>query len=584
MGASTSKPYARLLGLIVEDGRDLITLVAFNFISGLLYLAVPLGAQALINTIAAGVFLQPLAVLALLVFLGLFLVAFLKLIQYKLIELLQQRIFARIALNLADHLPRIEHVALREDYAPEMANRFFDTITIQKTWAKLLTDVPASILQILLGLMLMAIYSPFLLGFDVIFVGAVATIVLLGRGGVVTSLKESKHKYRVAEWLEELGRCHVSLKMNSLPDYFVRRLDQEVTEYIKARRHHFAIFLRQVFGSHILQALALTGVLGVGGWLVIQRQLTLGQLVAAELVIVMLLAAIEKLALAIDELYDLVTSLEKLGSVTDLPTERTGGTKVPPCTGSARVECERLAFHYDPNRPILQNVNLLLEPGQHACLVGRSGSGKSTLAQLICGLLPPVRGRIRFDGLDLREADLNSLRRHIALLSGHNEIFTGTVEENILMGRDGITRDALHEVVELVGLDELLLNLSKGLHTPLVTEGLNISLGERLRILLARAIIKRPRLLILDEALFGLDPHTKADVLSHLEAPQREWTLLYVTHDYNVVARCAMVHVLQEGEIVESGHPEQLKRQPESVFADLYRTLPQQNVSTPPVF
>ncbi len=581
MGASTSKPFTRLLGLIVEDRRDLVTLVAFNFISGLLYLAVPLGAQALINTIAAGVFMQPLVVLALLVFAGLFFVAFLKVIQYKLIELLQQRIFARIALRLAEHLPRIEHVALREDYAPEMANRFFDTITIQKTWAKLLTDVPASVLQILVGLALMAVYSPFLLGFDLLFVGAVSTIVLLGRGGVDTSLEESKHKYRVAEWLEELGRCHVSLKMNSLPDYFVQRLDREVSDYIKARRRHFAVFLRQVFGSHILQALALTGVLAVGGWLVIQRQLTLGQLVAAELVIVMLLAAIEKLALAIDELYDLVTSLEKLGGVTDLPTERQGGAQVPARNAGARVECERLAFHYDPGLPILKNIHLTLEPGQHACLVGRSGSGKSTLAQLICGLLPPAGGRIRFDGLDLREADLNSLRRHIALLSGHNEIFHGTVEENILMGRTDISRDALHEVVELVGLDPLLLNLPKGLHTPLVTEGLNISLGERLRILLARAIIKRPRLLILDEALFGLDPHTKADVLSHLEAPQQNWTLLYVTHDYNVVKRCDMVHVLAAGEIVESGPPERLQRQPGSTFSRLYETHPDSETSHP---
>ncbi len=562
-------PWSRLLRLLSEDRRDLATLVIFNFLSGLLYLAVPLGAQALINTIAAGILLQPLVVLALLVFTGLFFVAFLKLLQYGLIELLQQRIFARIALRLAQHLPRIEHVALREDYAPEMANRFFDTITIQKTWAKLLTDVPASILQIFLGLVLMAIYSPFLLGFDLLFVAAVGTIVLLGRGGIPTSLEESKYKYRVAEWLEELGRCHVSLKMNDLPDFFLRRLDEEVNRYLTARRRHFAVVVRQIFGSHLLQALALTGVLGVGGWLVIQRQLTLGQLVAAELVIVMLLAAIEKLALSIDDLYDLVTSLEKLGHVTDLPAEIHQGVEIPAGSRGARVTCEQVAFHYDPAHPILEAVDLTLEPGQRAGLVGRSGSGKTTLAHLICGLLPPTRGRIRIDGFDLREVHLGSLRRHVALVSNHNELFTGTIEENILMGRD-IPRERLHEVVDLVGLSPFLLRQPKGLHTPLVSEGLNLSLGERLRILLARAIVKQPRLLILDEALFGLDPHTKAEILAHLEDSAHPWTLLYITHDDDVIRRCQIVHVLADGRIAESGPPRDLGHRSDSLFAHLY--------------
>lgn len=399
-------PLDRLLNLMREDRADLLTLVGYNIISGILYLAVPLSAQALINTIAAGVLIQPLVVLSIMVFLALILISILKLIQNTIIERLQQRIFARIALRVADHLPQIEHATLQNNYAPEMANRFFDTVTLQKTWAKLLTDVPSALLQILVGLILMGIYSPFLFGFDLIFLLGALMISWLGSNGVDTSIKESSRKYRLAGWLEELGRCHISLKMNASPDYFVKRLDQEVVGYIIARRQHFSIVVKQVFSSHLLQAIAMTGVLASGGWLVIEGQLTLGQLVAAELVMMMMLAAIEKLANNIDDYYDLLTSLVKVGAITDHPVEKSTGTKLASNQKAARIDCQQLSFAYLPSHPILSSLNLIIEAGQRVSLVGESGCGKTTLAYLLAGLHKPNYGRINFNGLDIREAHL----------------------------------------------------------------------------------------------------------------------------------------------------------------------------------
>lgn len=566
-------PLDRLLHLMHEDRGDLLTLVGYNVISGILYLAVPLSAQALINTIAAGVLVQPLVVLSTLVFLALLFISILKLIQNTIIERLQQRIFARIALRLAEHLPHIEHAALQENYAPEMANRFFDTVTLQKTWAKLLTDVPTAVLQILVGLVLMGIYSPFLFGFDLMFLLGALMISWLGINGVDTSIKESSRKYRLAGWLEELGRCHISLKMNASPGYFVNRLDQEVVGYIFARRQHFSIVVKQVFSSHLLQAIAMTGVLASGGWLVIKGQLTLGQLVAAELVMMMMLAAIEKLASSIDDYYDLLTSLVKVGAVTDLPVEKVTGTELTTNESGACIDCQQLSFAYYPTHPILSSLNLQIEAGQRVSLVGESGCGKTTLAYLLAGLQKPSHGRIRFNGFDLREVNLNSLRKNIALVSGNNEIFEGTIENNILMGRTDIERAKLHHAINLANLDDTLVAFPEGLQTHLVSEGLNISIGERLRILIARAIVKNPKLLILDDVFFGIDEKTKLKILSNLLDPALPWTVLDISHDPIIVMRSEIIHVLHQGEIAESGTPQALLDQPNSLCADLFPEL-----------
>lgn len=572
-------PLERLFQLIREDRADLLTLVGYNVISGTLYLAVPLSAQALINTIAAGVLVQPLVVLSSMVFLALLLISILKYIQNTIIERLQQRIFARIALRLADHLPRIERSALQENYAPEMANRFFDTVTLQKTWAKLLTDVPTAVLQILVGLILMGIYSPFLFGFDLMFLISAFLITWLGTNGVSTSIKESSWKYHLAGWLEELGRCHISLKMNASPDYFVKRLDQEVVGYILARRLHFAIVVKQIFSSHLLQAVAMTGVLASGGWLVIEGQLTLGQLVAAELVMMMMLAAIEKLANSIGDYYDLLTSLVKVGAITDLPVENMKGVEVATDVDGACIDCQQLSYSYYPEHPILSSLNLHIEAGQRVSLVGESGCGKTTFAYLLAGLQKPSHGRIRFNGYDLREVHLGSLRKNIALVSGNNEIFEGTIEQNILMGRTDIERSMLHKAVDLANLDKTLITFPKGIQTHLVSEGLNISIGERLRILIARAIVKKPKLLILDDVFFGVDEKTKIKVLSNLLDPALPWTVLDISHDPIIVMRSEIVHVLHQGEIVESGTPLTLLNQPNSHFVDLFPELAQRTAT-----
>jgi ATP-binding cassette subfamily B protein len=567
-------PLERFWSLLIADKHDLVVLFVYTVITGLVSLAVPLAAQALVNTIAAGIFLQPLIVLSLLVLAGLLFASVLRMLKFCLVENLQQRIFARITLLLSERIPSIKTSALNTEYMPELINRFFDVMTIQKSWAKLLLEGPAALLQVLIGLVLMAFYSPYLLAFDALIVLFVCFAVgVLGIGGLKSSIKESALKYRVAEWLEDMGRCQTSLKTNGSSEFLLRRSDGLVLNYLRARREHFSVLFRQAFGTYFFQAIASAGILAIGGWLVINRQLTLGQLVAAELIVLNVLSALEKLIRNCDTFYDLLTGLDKVGHISDLPLERRGGVELLNGAGGLSIECLRLHFSYHARAEILSGLNLSIEAGERASLVGASGAGKTTLASLICGLQEAQHGTVEVGGFDVRDLDLKSLRKHVGVVGDINEIFEGTIEENVRLGRPHVSHQDIRWALDTAQFSDELVHLPEGINTILVSGGRNLSRGQVQRLLIARAIAEHPRLLILDEAFTGIDEKTKLKIIKSLFAPENVWTVLDISHDAEVVMRSDQVYVLSEGQIHESGTPADLAWRSESEFSSLFPDL-----------
>lgn len=558
--------------VMFRDHRDiLVVLLSYTFLTGLLSLAVPLAAQSLVNTIAAGMFIQPLVILTLLLFGGLILTGVLRILTLSLVETIQQKTFAEVALRLGRRIPRIEHMVLSDEYMPELVNRFFDVVTIQKSWAKLLLDVPAAFLQVAVGLILMAFYSPILLAFDLVIILALIIIIFgLGRSGIKTSIAESHEKYRVAEWLEELARCETSFKMCSIPVYLIRKTDELVVKYIEARRSHFAVLLRQAFGSYVFQAFASAGILGIGGFLVIDRQLTLGQLVAAEIIVVVVLGSVEKLIRSIETYFDLVTGLHKVGHITDLPTEMHEGLDVDWGDTGAEISVSGLHFAYQNQIDIFSDLEFRVRSGERFALVGESGCGKSTLAALISRLQSPSHGSIQLNRLDVSDISLKNLRKHVALVTDANEIFDGTIEENITIGRDFVSYTDVVWALSVTRLDQDMVQFPDGLKTELVSSGRNLSRGQVQRILIARAIVERPQLLILDEAFTGIDEHKKLRIMRDIFDRSNPWTIINISHDIQTVLECDSVNVLADGTIAESGKPLELIDKPTSKFAQLF--------------
>lgn len=578
--AEHATPTARLGELLHLERGDLWVLGLYTIAAGLLALVVPLAAQALVNSIAANVSAQPLVVLTFLVAGAMVLVGVLQVTKMQVVEVLQQRVFARTSLQVAERLSNVREAALRGEYAPELVNRFFDVLTVQKALSKLLFDGFAALLQAFVGLALLAAYNPLLFGFDLILLATIAVIIgLLGKGGVTTSIAESKEKYHVAGWLEEIARCHASVKLHGALGYFVGRTDDLVVAYLRYREKHFRILRRQMLGYYLFQAAASAGILAAGGYLVIQRQLTLGQLVAAQIIVVSLLAALEKLLRQAEQVFDLLTGLDKVGHILDLPSERGGGNAligdasftVAPAGASARLQ--EVRFSYTPGSEVLAGVNLVLSPGERVCVVGASGAGKTTITSLLCGLEEPSHGVVAVENTDVRDWNLAALRGLVARVGGDRDIFEGTITENIAMGRDDITPQRLHRALELSGLERDLARMPLGTQTPLVPGGQNLSRGQAQRLLIARAIAGAPRLLILDEAFNALDEQTANEIRDVLFDRANPWTLFAVTHNPETLIRCERVLVLNQGRIVEEGTPLALAQQQNSALCRLFPSL-----------
>lgn len=533
-------PLARLWGLLKAERRDLILVVIYAIGVGIFSLATPLTAMAVVNTAAMSTLYQQLIVFCLVLFICLGLGAFLRALKTVIVEYLQQRIFVRVAGELAYRLPRVDTRAFDRDHGPELVNRFFDVLTVQKAGATLLLDGVAIALQTLIGLVLLAVYHQLLLGFDLILItGLIVLVMVLGRGGVATSIRESRAKYAVAGWLEELARHPITFKLNGGRALALERADHFAGKYLEARREHFRIVFRQFCFALGLQVAASTALLGLGGLLVINEQLTLGQLVAAEIVVTLVVASFAKLGKQLDSYYDLLAAADKLGHLIDLPLEQSGKASLPTWSRPIVLRIHNVTFDYNDQsaRPILDNFSLSLAPGERVALMGPNGAGKSTLIDLIFGLRRPKHGRVEVDHCDVRDLSLQSLREHVAVVKGV-EIFEGTILDNVCMGRPKIGIAEVREALQAVGLLDAVLDLPQGLSTVLGTGGHTLSLGQVERLMLARAIVGRPRLLVLDETLDDLDSRVRDSVLNMVLGPDRPWTLLIATHDDKVAQAC----------------------------------------------
>jgi len=560
-------PRQRLLRLLKPERADITIIVVLSFLNGILLLATPLTVDAVVNGIAfggqEGVYLQALVVLTILLLACLLLVALMRATQHYVMEIIQQRLFTRVTADLAYRLPHIQSAALERSMGPDLINRFFEIVTVQKSSSMLLLEGVNLVLATVIGLIVLAFYHPFLLAFALVLVAVLAVVIfLVGRNAVQTSIDESYAKHAVAGWLEQIAMFPIFFKSRGAADLACSRADQLVQQYLQRRRAHFLIVFRQICGLLGLQALASAALLVIGGMLVLRGELTLGQLVASELIVGAIVSSVSKFGKHMESWYDALASVDKLGYLVDLPIERENGEVPGTSTGPVEVRVEGVTFGFDSPRTVIQSLSIHLPRGSRVAVVGAAGCGVSTLLDMFFGLRVPQEGRILMDGLDLRDWQLKALRQQVALVRGQ-EVVEGTVLENVRLGRDDVSLEQVHQALEAVGLGATLQQMPDGLATVLKAGGRPLSSTQRTRLVLARAIVGRPRLLILDECLEGLEVAAMTDLEHLLFDGTQPWTLVLATRDPELIGRCDQIVRLGELRTVSST-PTTSTREPSS--------------------
>ena len=529
-------PLRRLIELMRPERADLWLVLGLAAGSSLLALAPPVAVQALVNSVAMGGMGQPLVILSVMLFLFLAFSGVVYVLESYLVELVQRRIFVRLAADLAYRLPKVSSHVYDSHNGPELVNRFFDVLTVQKAGSSLLLEGVNLAMQALVGLALLAFYHPFLLAFDAVLLLFIGLIILIpGRRGVDTAVAESKSKYALVAWLEIVARNLLTFKSDGGPCWAADRADRLAHDYLAAKRAHYRVLLGQIIGSLALYAVASTALLAIGGFLVIDGQLTLGQLVAAELIVSSVLASLIKFGKHLEGVYDLMAGVNKIGHLLDLPLE-SGSGSMSKATGPAALTVRGLGFGYGAKRPVLQNLGFSLAPGARVAVFGGQGSGKSSLAQLLAGLRQPSAGQVELDGLELGEWRLDALRSRVALVS-RLEIVEDSLFENVRAGRSGIGLNEVRQALDGVGLlDELALSPEALIDIGLGPNGEPLSHTQAVRLVLARAIAGKPGFLVLDCILDEMDTTASERIVNTLSDYHAPWSLLVLTRSAEIAA------------------------------------------------
>lgn len=543
-------PWQRFVGLLKLEKREIFQIFYYAIFGGVVALSLPLGIQAIINLIQGAQVSTSWVVLVVIVTIGVTFSGALQLMQLRIIETIQQRIFVRASFELSYRFPKIKMIELRNYYPPELANRFFDTLTIQKGLSKILIDVPTAILQIIFALMLLSFYHPFFIIFGILLLLLIFIVFkFTAQKGLETSLIESKNKYKVAHWIQEVARTVVSFKLSGTTNLAVTKNDELVNKYLQARENHFKILILQFTQMVGFKVVVTASLLLIGGALVLNQEMNIGQFVAAEIIILLVIASVEKLIVGLESFYDVLTSIEKIGQVVDKKMEDQDGER-PLFKDDLIIELDNVSYKVkNREKHIIKDISLKIAPKSRILITGESGSGKSSLLRLISGVIEPTAGYIYANNLSLSSLYLNHYRSQLGMSLSEETPFEGTIRENLIFSSEKSKDKKVYEILELVGLGQFLKEQPNGLDTIIYPEGKQMSYTVAKKLILARAIIKEPKLMILEDPLdqFNLDETTR--IIDYLTDDKKPWSLIVVSSKKSWKMKCKQIITLEKGEI-----------------------------------
>ena len=548
--AGAAKKFFTLLRL---EKKDISTIYVYAILAGLVNFATPLGIQTIISFVLAGSLSTSIIVLIVMVVVAVFIGGLLQVRQMQVIEKIQQKIFVRYSLEFANRLPKLDIEKMSSYYLPELVNRFFDTASLQKGIEKLLLDIPSAVIQILFGVVLLSLYHPVFIGFGVVLLVLLYFILRNTLPtGFAANVESSDYKYKTAAWLEEMARVVKTFKYSKGTSLNIEKADGYISNYLDSHTIYFKILVTQFWSLIGFKVIITASMLIVGSILLVDQQINIGQFIAADIVIIMVIGSVEKLITNLDKIYDVLTAVEKLSKITDCEIERDGTQKIADLHKGIELEFRNLEYSYDYGNPVLKDINFTVEPGKTICIYGNSGSGKTTILRLLTGAYKSFKGSLFVDAISINNYNLESLRSVTGILLTQQDIFQGTLLENITMGNKSYDEVELKSLVELCGLTKFVQSLPKGFDTMLDTAGNRLPAKIKQSILLIRALLGKRRLLLLEEPFLHLEETEKNKIMEFILKDSSATTILTTT-DFNIAKACDQVIVIENGVIVNQG-------------------------------
>ena len=545
-----ASPVSRILKLVKLERKEITAVYFYAILNGLIQLSLPIGVQAIIGFVIGASMRASLIVLIILIVTGVFAAGIMQVNQMKIIEKIQQKIFVRYSFAFAKHIPRLDLKKIDTIYLPELINRFFDIPVLQKSLSKVLLDIPTASIQIIFGLMLLSFYHPAFILFSFVLITLLWLILrFTGNRGLQTSIDESTYKYTTAEWLEEAARVIKSIKLAKNNDLHLQKTDEQVTNYLDARNSHFRILLFQYNVLVLFKTIITAAMLIVGTLLLVNQQLNIGQFIAAEIIILLVLNSVEKLIMTLGNVYDVLTAVEKLSNLTDKPVEENGTVHLSAISKGLKVEMKTLSFSYNDENEILNNISLQINPGEKVCITGKDSSGKSTLLRLMACAYTDFKGAFLLDDVPVGNYDLDTVRSQLGVLMSQQDIFHGTLRENIALGNEQISMETIINIAGKVGLNDFIAKLKIGYDTILDPTGNRLPRNVIHKILLVRALAGKPRLLLLEEPWMNFQDIHRRQIIQFLGEIENT-TLIVVSNDEEFIRQCDKVIRIEVGNVI----------------------------------
>ena len=498
-----------------------ITTLAVTFLS----LGVPLAVQMIINNIGVRTMVQPLVILCILLLFILSCSGVLQAIQTYTVEILQRRLFVRYGLIITERLTHYQDRHFKSANSPDLINRYFDIIIMQSSMVTFFVSGFGFIIQFVIGFTLLAFYHPYFLG----FAGFMAQFLILnwmlfGPDGVKAGSPEADGKYKVVSWVEELSRVRNIFSSDQGKDFSNAKMNNLFNEWLGVRNTLFNFQFRQHIGLQIFGVVMNVLLLGMGGFLVLKKELSAGQLVAAALVVNSIIAGLPNLQNFFFSVYNYSTSLDMIARFYDYPLEEPRDHAVLP--KKLDFTFENLVF--EPN----YKFNFGYKEGTKNLIFVKSFSSIDLFYESLMGFGDHASGTVKYDNLLLEDLDIGAIRNHIQIIR-HDQFFAGTVLENLVgLGEKKFLITEIQEVLKKVGLDENIAKLPQGLETEIKPNGFPLSKSQLLALQVAKTLLLKPRILVVTPDFEQISTFKRKLIFNELLNREHEWTLLFFTQRF----------------------------------------------------